>query len=81
MNKIKRLSQIKGFDDVGIGIIPCGEGDGTYVLYEDVKGYDLTDIQLYHYNTFLRTMTPTDVLGNDTGNYCVKRSDLERKET
>jgi hypothetical protein len=78
MTEAKLLKNIKGFDDVGIGLINCGEGDGTYVLCTDLEGYDLTDVQIYKYHTFLRTMSKADKIEENSRNYLyfVKRADL-----
>ena len=74
----KPLKKISGFDDVGIGVIWCGEGKGDYILCSELKGYDLTEIQIYRYNNWFRTMKAVDELGIDTEQYayCVKREDL-----
>ena len=73
----KLLKDIPGFDDVGIGVIWCGKGEGTYVLCKDLEGYDLTGVQIYGYNNFFRTMRPANKIGeNSSYEYCVKRKDL-----
>ena len=76
---VKLLKDIKGFDDVGIGVIWFEEGKGEYILCKDLKGYDLTEVQIYRYNNFFRTMHKVDSIGKDdkTYAYCVKRKDLE----
>ena len=75
---VKLLKDIKGFDDVGIGVIQQGKGGGEYILCRDLQGYDLSDIQIYRYNNFFRTMREVDALEKDTDNYvfCVRRQDL-----
>ena len=75
---VKLLKDIKGFDDVGIGVIHFDEGEGTYILCKDLEGYDLSNIQIYKYHNFFRTMHKVDALENDTDDYvfCVKRQDL-----
>lgn len=75
---VKPLKSIEGFDYVGIGVIPCGEGHGTYILCKNLAEYDLTGIQIYRYHTFFRTMKEVDELEDDTRDYvfCVKRADL-----
>lgn len=83
MNKrakgVRLLKDIKGFDDVGIGVIWMEEGKGEYILCSSLQGYDLSDIQIYRYNNFTRTMRAVDSKEEDTRNYayCVKRADLE----
>lgn len=76
---IKLLKNIKGFDDVGIGIIVMDEGRGDYIRCVDLQGYDLTDIQIYKYNTFFRTMSKAESVESDSSSYiyCVKRRDIE----
>ena len=77
--RVKPLKDIEGFDDVGIGVIPCGKGKGTYVFYKDLKGYDLSSIPVYQYNNFFRTMNRiSDIADIDENDYtyCVKREDL-----
>lgn len=78
--KVKLLKDIKGFDDVGIGVIWFEEGKGEYILCKDLKGYDLTGIQIYRYNNFFRQMREVDAIEKDSRNfaYCVKRKDLEK---
>lgn len=75
---MKLLKDVKGFDDVGIGVIWCDEGEGTYIRCKDLEGYDVTGVQIYRYNNFFRTMTEVDKLQEDSENYvfCVKRSEL-----
>lgn len=74
----KLLKNIKGFDYVGIGVIWCDAGEGTYIRCMDLEGYDLSNVQIYRYHNFFRTMRPIDSRGKDTENevYCVKREDL-----
>lgn len=36
---VKSLKSIEGFDYVGIGVIPCGEGDGTYILCKNLAEF------------------------------------------
>ena len=75
----KPLKDIEGFDDVGIGVIPCGKGKGTYVFYKDLKGYDLSGVPVYQYNNAFRTMNRiSDIADIDENDYtyCVKREDL-----
>ena len=74
----KLLKNIEGFDDVGIGVIHCGEGKGEYVRCSDLEGYDLTDVQIYRYNNVFRQMRPVDEREEDSKTYvfCVKRKDL-----
>lgn len=74
----KLLKDIKGFDDVGIGVIWCDKGEGTYIRCKDLEGYDLTGTQIYRYNRFFRTMKPVDILEEDGNScvYCVKRCNL-----
>lgn len=79
MSKVKLLKDIKGFDNVGIGVIWCDEGKGTYIGCADLEGYDLTGVQIYSYHNFFRTMRETDdTPSRDTVNntYFVKREDL-----
>ena len=80
MGKAKLLKNIKGYDDVGIGLIDCGEGGGTYILCRDLEAYDLTGIQIYSYHTFTKRMRKADKTDKDTQNiiYFVKREDLVR---
>lgn len=75
---MKLLKDVKGFDNVGIGVIWCDEGEGTYIRCKDLEGYDLTGVQIYRYNSFFRTMSTVDKLQEDSENYvfCVKRSEL-----
>ena len=75
---VKLLKDIKGFDDVGIGVIWCDEGDGTYIRCADLEGYDLSSVQIYRYHHFCRTMRAVDKLESDNDNctFCVKREDL-----
>ena len=72
------LKNIKGFDDVGIGVIWCEKGKGTYIRCKDLDGYDLTGVQIYRYNNFFKTMKKVNAQQEDTENYsfCVKREDL-----
>lgn len=72
------IKDIKGFDDVGIGVIWCDKGKGTYIRCQDLEGYDLTDKQIYRYHNFFRSMRPVDSIGKDTKDYvfCVNREDL-----
>lgn len=72
------LKNIKGFDNVGIGVIWCEEGKGTYIRCKDLDGYDLTGVQIYRYNNFFKTMKKVNSQQEDTENYsfCVKREDL-----
>lgn len=74
----KLLKDIKGFDDVGIGVIHRDAGEGEYILCKDLKDYDLTNVQTYKYNTFFRTMSKANALGEDSDIhvYCVRRHDL-----
>ena len=74
----KLLKDIKGFDDVGIGVIWCNAGEGTYIRVADLEGYDLAKVQIYRYYTFCRTMREVDELKKDNANevFCVKREDL-----
>ena len=78
MEKVKLLKDIEGFDDVGIGVIRCDKGKGTYIRCMDLEGYDLTGVQVYRYHNFFRTMRAVDKLEKDSENcvYCVKREDL-----
>lgn len=79
---MKSLQDLIGFDDVGIGIIWCDVGKGTYLRCCDLEGYDLTDIQIYRYSYFFRTMREVDSLKEDSNDhvYCVRRKDLMQKE-
>lgn len=72
------LSEIKGFDDVGLGVIWCDEGHGEYILCKELRGYDLTNIQIYKYCNAFREIYKTDTVGKDNSQYayCVKRDDL-----
>lgn len=78
MKKAKLPKDIKGFDDVGIGVIWFDEGKGTYILCKDLAGYDLSGVQIYRYNNMFREMRPVDSIGEDSRAfaYCVKRADL-----
>lgn len=75
------LSEIKGFDDVGLGVIWCDEGNGRYILCKELRGYDLTNIQIYRYCNPFREMRKADAIGKDDSQYayCVKRDDLMRQ--
>lgn len=75
------LSEIKGFDDVGLGVIWCDEGRGTYILCKELRGYDLTNIQIYRYCNPFREMRKTDTIEKDDSQYtyCVKRDDLMKQ--
>lgn len=79
MSKVKFLKDIEGFDDVGIGVIPRGKGNGEYIRCKDLTGYDLSNVQIYRYNTFFRTIQKVNALEPDAKPYvfCVKRKDLE----
>ena len=75
------LSEIKGFDDVGLGVIWGDEGQGTYILCKELRGYDLSNIQIYKYCNAFREMNKTDIIGKDDSHYayCVKRDDLMKQ--
>lgn len=74
----KLLKDIEGFDDVGIGVIWQDKGKGDYIRCSDLKGFDLSGIQIYRYNNFFKTMRTVDSIEEDTDVYafCVKREDL-----
>ena len=74
----KLLKDIAGFDDVGIGVIQCDAGHGDYIRVSDLEGYDLSNVQIYRYHTFFRTMRKVDELKQDNPNevFCVRREDL-----
>ena len=76
---ISLLKDIKGFDDVGIGVIWLDAGKGTYIRCVDLKGYDLKGIQIYRYSNFFRKMYKSnEILEDSAGSvYCVKREDME----
>ncbi len=79
MAKAKLLKDIKGFDTAGIvGVIWRDAGEGTYIRVADLKGYDLSNVQIYRYNNFCRTMREVDKLEKDNHleTSCVKREDL-----
>lgn len=81
LGKVRPLNEIKGFDDVGLGVIWCDEGGGTYILCKELRGYDLTNTQIYRYCNPFREMRKTDTIGKDDSQYayCVKRSDLMKQ--
>ncbi len=71
------LKDIKGFDDVGIGLIHCDKGEGKYIRCSDLDGYDLTGVQIYKYSNIFRTISPVDEI-YELRNYAyyIKREDL-----
>lgn len=77
---MKSLKNIEGFDDVGLGVINCGKGNGEYILCRNLNESDLKGVQIYRYNNSLRIMRKADALEEDSiyYTYCVKREDLER---
>lgn len=74
----KLLKDIEGFDDVGIGVIWQEPEKGKYILCNDLKGFDLSGVQIYRYNNFFKIMRTIDSVEEDTDVYafCVKREDL-----
>lgn len=79
----KPLSEIRGFDDVAIGLIPRDAGEGKYIDIHSLEGYDLSGIQAYRYSLTSMSMRPTAHVDVDMDVadhlYCVKRADLEEK--
>ena len=80
---VKPLSEIKGFDDVAIGLIPRDSGEGKYIDIHSLKGYDLSGVQVYRYSLTSMSMRPANHVDVDIDVadhlYCVKRADIEEK--
>lgn len=76
--RVKSLNEIKGFDDVGIGVIWQDEGKGDYILCRDLKGHSLEGVQIYRYSMY--RMYKVDNADDDDRVYCVRRKDIQEKE-
>ena len=78
--RVKSLDEIKGFDDVGIGVIWLEEGKGAYILCRDLKGHDLEGVQIYRYSMYRMYKVDNAEEDGDGRVYCVRRKDIEEKE-